>query len=688
MAGLAAAWRLSEPGWTDDYASITVYQRGWRLGGKGASSRGPHGRIEEHGLHVWLGYYENAFRLMRECYGELDRARSDPGCPIRTWRDAFIPASDVGLQDRHRGVWEHWLGHLTENDELPGEPDAPGGPMTAVEFVRRGLQLIRDFASADVGLVPPSGRVTMSPDSRPVAGRGAAAQGLSLLALIAAAEGAALGLELLGNRAEPEAAAGLANLASSLRDELRARADIDAEFRHTWHLLAVTTAIIRGLIADGVLTDPRGLASLNGEDFRDWVARHGAPAEALDATFMHGLYDLVFGHQDADPTRSGFGAGLAVFLTGKTFFEYKGAIFWKMTAGMGDIVFAPLYEALRRRGVRFEFFHRVDRLVPAEAGDAIESVILGRQANLAPGLPAYEPLVRVKGLPCFPNSALVSQLAADPAIGAEPLERHWCTWPDADTTVLRRGVDFDVLVLATSLAMNEIICADLVTARSEWRDLVLGVKTVATQAFQIWLREPESTLGWNRPGVTVSGFVEPFDTWASMPQTLPAESWPADLMPGSVAYFCNTLPAPWPPDRPWPEYASHWDARVRRNVIRFLEHDVHQLLPGVRKDGQFRWDLLCGLEANGHTGALRFDSQHWSANVDPSDRYVQSLPGTDRYRLRPDESGYENLYLAGDWTDCGLNAGCIEAAVLSGLQAANAIGRRSRWHRVAGSYLP
>ena len=51
-----------------------------------------------------------------------------------------------------------------------------------------------------------------------------------------------------------------------------------------------------------------------------------------------------------------------MFLTSKMFFEYRGAIFWKMAAGMGDVVFAPLYQALRRRGRRFEFFHRVDAL--------------------------------------------------------------------------------------------------------------------------------------------------------------------------------------------------------------------------------------------------------------------------------------------------------------------------------------
>src|SRR5215211_1858717 len=89
MAGLAAAWRLSDP--DGEPAEVTVYQRGWRLGGKGASSRGANGRIEEHGLHVWLGFYDNAFRLLRSCYEELDRRRSDPGCPIQQWRRGRFP---------------------------------------------------------------------------------------------------------------------------------------------------------------------------------------------------------------------------------------------------------------------------------------------------------------------------------------------------------------------------------------------------------------------------------------------------------------------------------------------------------------------------------------------------------------------------------------------------------------------
>ena len=66
-AGMAAAWQLSK----DAGYEVSVYERSWRLGGKGASGRAADGRILEHGLHVWLGFYDNAFRMIRECYDEV-----------------------------------------------------------------------------------------------------------------------------------------------------------------------------------------------------------------------------------------------------------------------------------------------------------------------------------------------------------------------------------------------------------------------------------------------------------------------------------------------------------------------------------------------------------------------------------------------------------------------------------------
>jgi uncharacterized protein with NAD-binding domain and iron-sulfur cluster len=81
----------------------------------------------------------------------------------------------------------------------------------------------------------------------------------------------------------------------------------------------------------------------------------------------------------------------------------------------------------------------------------------------------------------------------------------------------------------------------------------------------------------------------------------------------------------------------------------------------------------------GASDQQRFDYQFFRANVDPDQRYVLTIPGTNRYRLRSDDSGFSNLYLAGDWTRTPFNAGCVEAAVISGLMASQAIcGRPKR----------
>lgn len=130
------------------------------------------------------------------------------------------------------------------------------------------------------------------------------------------------------------------------------------------------------------------------------------------------MYDMVFGWDKADPDKPAFGAGLGVLFTGVMLFRYRGAIFWKMTAGMGDVVIAPLYQALRERGVAFEFFHRVDSLHLDTPHHAIESVTLGRQVRLAAGVERYEPLTTVGGLPVFPDRPLADQIEPARALRA------------------------------------------------------------------------------------------------------------------------------------------------------------------------------------------------------------------------------------------------------------------------------
>lgn len=694
IAGISTAWELSKPANADLVESITVYQRGWRLGGKGASGRGVHGRIEEHGLHVWLGYYDNAFRMMRECYAELDRPRTDPTCPLLRWEDAFRPASRIGLGERHGDAWLPWVADFSAGGDLPGEAGAGRSPLTVPEFVRRSLVLLRDLGAslaADrgrLGAVTPDVVLSASP-TPPRSGRfGQLLHDGELAALVAAVEVLSLGeteVNALGTRIDNPVAqfvtTSLGAVVDRLRLRLGARISEDTAARRSWHFLDLMRATLRGIVADGLLTRPEGFAAIDDRDYREWIAGHGATSATLDSPLVRGVYDLAFGYRDGDDAQPGFAAGTGVLLSAKLFFDYRGAIFWKMMAGMGDVVFAPLYEVLRRRGVEFRFFHRLHAVRISAGGDRIAAIDFSVQAELGEGIERYEPLVDVRGLPCWPSHPREELLDGGGGALAEDFETIWSTVPEPRRRTLEAGSDFDVAVLAVPVGMHRYVCRELLDnpRTPAWRLMTDHLATVATQALQVWLRVDEAELGWPFGDVTVSGYGDAFHTHASMSHLLPMEDWPDADAPVSLVYFCHTLAAGAPPaDDPGHPRAEL--ERVRARALEFLQRDV------VRRWPAFRWESLH--DPDGATGEARLDAQYVRANVDPSDRYVLSLPGTGRFRLRADESGYANLYLAGDWTDSGLNAGCIEAAVMSGIQAANAVLRRPLLDGVTGFYLP
>jgi hypothetical protein len=64
------------------------------------------------------------------------------------------------------------------------------------------------------------------------------------------------------------------------------------------------------------------------------------------------------------------------------------------------------------------------------------------------------------------------------------------------------------------------------------------------------------------------------------------------------------------------------------------------------------------------SGWARFDCSYGRTNIESSERYVLSLVDTRRYRLPAGQSGFSNLFLAGDWLKTGLEEGCVEAAVM------------------------
>jgi uncharacterized protein with NAD-binding domain and iron-sulfur cluster len=335
--------------------------------------------------------------------------------------------------------------------------------------------------------------------------------------------------------------------------------------------------------------------------------------------------------------------------------------------------------------VRFRFFHRVMGLRLAADRRSIGAIDLARQVELVDPGAEYEPLEDVQGLPCWPAEPRWAQVAGADRLRGTHLESFWAPSPDAAALTLTAGQDFDRVIFGISLGAVPHLCRELIDASDRWRAMVEQVGTVPTQAFQVWLSATTHELGWPWPLANMSSFVEPFDTYADMSHLLDREAWPAGERAGSVAYFCNALPAPREPGAaPDPAYLAAAEATVKANAIAFLRHWGSHLWPACvdPATGEFRWDLLAG--GGAARDAARFDSQFWRANVDPSDHYVLSLPGTGRHRIKPGETGFDNLVIAGDWTDCGLNAGCVEAAVMSGRLAAHAVTGTPRLEDIVG----
>lgn len=123
LGSLSAIFELTErENWQDDY-EITVYQLGWRLGGKGASGRNmllkpgelkPNYRIQEHGYHVFFGFYKNAFSLMDRCYKALTVDNL-----FKSVEDAFEPLNHVLLQELENDTWIPWQINYPTNDLVP-----------------------------------------------------------------------------------------------------------------------------------------------------------------------------------------------------------------------------------------------------------------------------------------------------------------------------------------------------------------------------------------------------------------------------------------------------------------------------------------------------------------------------------------------------------------------------------------
>jgi uncharacterized protein with NAD-binding domain and iron-sulfur cluster len=699
QAALTAAFQLTDPANpAAQDLEVTIYQLGWRLGGKGATGRPTDApwaamRIQEHGLHNWFGFYDNSFAQMRRCYEQLERPA---GAPMATFDEAFEPADEAVFVERLPTGPQLWTIRNMANTAKAGEGDLFDSPW---DYVEEALEALLEKLLGT--------------------GLAAAGRGHPLLArtghaaaheLLASAEDLARHLREHPDAPHPLAerlAAHAGEAPAWIRDlegaALRAFAWVLWAFvavlwetvkgpelltparneeRRLWIMANLAYAAIAGSIRDGVFA--HGFDVLNDVELRAWLGANAYDdgGVMLASPVVEAIYTASFAYQRGDaavapggshPVAEDMEAGTALRGLVRSALTYKGAFAYRFRAGTADTCYAPVYEVLYRRGVRFAFFHRVTALEPGPAG--IGRIRIARQAET---IAEYAPLIDVGGLPCWPDAPRWELLRdgdwfrdhgvdfenPSPAARAREVER-----------VLTAGEDYDAVVCALSLAALPAVAGEILERSPAWRAAVEHVKTVRTQALQLWLTESSAELGFPVAGHPITTWLfdrdSPLNVWGDFSELLPMEHWTGPV-PASLSYFCSTMPDHGEsPFDPFPDQAAA-DALVRADAVELIERGLAPVLPGL-DPSQPAWRVLFDPRDPPGEGEARLDAQWVRANVTPTERYVLSVTGSSAHRLPVDDPELPNLYLAGDWTQCTLNCGCMEAATMSGMLCANAL---------------
>lgn len=652
LAGLSAAYELTRTAARRAEFEVTLYQLGWRLGGKAASGRGPHGRVQEHGLHLFFGFYDNAFSLVRGVYDEVDGGGNLP-----SWQRAFVPQHSLDLWHRHGGELHRWCVRFPRNDQLPGDPHPP---IALPELLERAVTFSFSLAAAALGA--------------PVAPATRLAELLSGLGLGRFAPALQRLWRYLERRVQEDAgddergddeASALHRALEQITRALHRRLDRLAARKLGVHRAFIAIdwalAVLRGVLRDG-LASPEGWRRVDHLDYKTWLKNHGADDRTINSVLVRAYYSAVLAVPEDRHIPVAAGTALRTQL--RMFLTYRGAFLNKIRAGLGDCAIAPLYKILSRRGVDFRFFHEVTDLVP-DRDNNVARVLLKRQARLRGD--GYDPLVRVRGLDSWPAEPRWEQLTADARrLGARRLERTLGVPAHArahgDALELRHGRDYDQLIFAIPLGAVPTAAPSLLAYSPRWRAMIEGVRDIATQSFQLWLRQRPDALGWRGEPAFSTTFRAPVDTWADVSFVLEHEDWPPDARPEGLLYFTGFLDAARPGSDA--RYVARQDARARETMVRYVRRELPRLYPG--RDGEA---LLHSL-----TGQSPLASQYVTANVEPWERYVLACPGTNEHRLPADDTGFRNLAIAGDWIANGVYSGCAEGAVIGGMQAARALG--------------
>lgn len=725
-AGLAAAFALSRTEELRARFAVTVYQMGWRAGGKSATGRAMDQgwRIEQNGSHYLFGCYGNSFEMVREAYEVLEQHGVDG---FGEYRTSFVPRTlIVATEDAGAGKWVPWAAFLPES---PAWPDRGGKYPPPSHFVFVGLQLLLAFvlglfidtkdrarsASVVSRLFP------LSPfhDTR----WARAARALALAAAwvidgplwLAARALHGLGrvlfwllpglVQAAARRAAFQVAGGACRAVRALARCLdpirwcgqRARGWGPIARVHRLRVMVELGAtLLLGVLRDRLWEAGRHEA-IDGLDFREWLRKHGAsngPDGAVSSALVKVWYDAVVAYEDGEPHKPRISAPVTVHALFRALATYKGAFAYQMTHEIGDCFIAPIVRALQLRGVRFEFFHRVRDVVPGEGEDAnlVQEIVVDEQIPeerrrkhrlfvtmdpaLGPGGNASGPADSRKVWPNRPVFEDEEPGGLPPGGGGDvpepPLDSYY-SQESVERRRLVRGVDFHDVVFALPSGVVDDFAG--LRDRPGWAEMRRHLKSTASQSMRLWLTKPLAELGWTGLEPILSGFAYPFSTWEDNSQNCGSELFGGPQPPQAIATFFGPLrtgAVRGTGTAPLFEHTAH--ERAGAEALRFYVDHVPAIWRALQASPGAKFEVL--VAAPDARGQDRFKAQYCRANVGPLEEYVLALPGTLQHRLRPDESGFRNMSVAGEWTRNGFEVGCVEGAIISGLAAAQALSRQ------------
>ncbi len=686
-AGCSAAFWLANQGGFD----VDLYTAGWRMGGKCAASRNAnHGdRIEEHGLHALLGFYENTFRSLREVYRVAGREISSDEGPVAGAVRAHPP---TGVMAQWRGDrWRYFPSIVFEDSDTPG--DVPGADVG--RSIHVGAALLGLLRRAGRDAVEATAGDEVEDTDHLGAGWRDAIDRLQdgIASVTGAADRVVAGLrEWIGRQSAIEVenaieAGGPINDAviamlettrTTLGWALRGRAKRDPDSWFRWSGIDTLLTIAIGLLRERCLDFER----LDDRDLVAWLVGHGLAPEHADAVVITHVYETLFAHRRELPVAVGelaAGVGLRWFLLEG--FGYSGSPVYEMRWAASETLITPYYEALQRLGARVHFFHAVRSL--EIAGEGVEStlarVTMQVQARTKSGDP-YAPLVSgPAGAPArWPAAPLWDQLEHGDVLRARDLdfEDGGVDVPGSTARELAVGRDVDAVILAIPLGALRPLVADWARADGDavgrrWHAMLDGISLTRTMSAQLWWDLAPEDL-FQTPRGLMTGYAQPQPSVGNFPHLVAVEDWPAPR-PKTVTYHTGAGVAG---ERLAVPYASalaaEASAQWRVDFAAWLAEHHRDLFDGFA--GTFA-ELLARLhDDEGAPGLARLQSQWFSIANRGSDLYVLSRPGEMQLRMGQADAQIRGLILAGDWTKTDLNCGCVEAATQSGMLAARVLG--------------